>query len=234
VAAPKPRAPTVAKPSRNSRRPGRVVDTRDDAWADPGSRGEKLSIFEFPTYMIERLSGLVKRSFMPSYIEPFGIGIPEWRVMGTIGSHTSLSFNEICGILTMDRAQVSRTLGTLLKKSFVERIRTERSARGRGHGRKQTKLVLSADGLRIYKQILPVARQHQMVLLSALDPQERAIVHDAIWKLIATAQQFEAACSVRPTKHEAELNDEIKPARTSSSSNDLDACNLAPHRTAGP
>lgn len=205
MVAPKPRARKLAKSYGSARpRPGRAADSRDDPWIDSGQRGEKLSVFEFPTYMIERLSGLVKRSFMPSYIEPFGIGIPEWRVMAAIASRSSLSFNEICGVLTMDRAQVSRTLGTLLKKSLVTQVTTERSERrGRGHGRNQTKLMLSTEGSQVYRSILPIARRHQMILLSALDGRERSIVHEAIWKLIAIAEQFEikrSAKSARPKR----------------------------------
>jgi DNA-binding MarR family transcriptional regulator len=202
VVAPKTRTRKVAKPDVPPvRRHGRVADSRDDAWLDPGRRGEKLGVFEFPTYMIGRLFGLVRRSFMPAYIEPFGIGIPEWRVMAAIASRSSLSFNEICAVLTMDRAQVSRTLGTLVKKSYVEQVATPRGERrGRGQGRIQTKMKLTAVGTQVYRRLLPIARRHQMTLIAALDDEERSVVYNAFWKLIAAAEEVEASQSAKPSR----------------------------------
>lgn len=239
MVAPKPRARTLAKSGAAAvPRSGRIADSRDDAWVNSGRHGEKLSVFEFPTFMIERLSGLVKRSFMPSYIEPFGIGIPEWRVLVAIASRSALTFNEICGVLTMDRAQVSRTLGTLLEKSLVTQVTTARSGhRGRGHGRTQTRMTLTADGARIYKRLMPIAQQRQMILLSALDEHERSIVYNALWKLIAAAGQFETRRSAKPSQSKRS-SASAKRAKSrpedSNSSRGLHARSVASPGNAGP
>jgi DNA-binding MarR family transcriptional regulator len=166
---------------------------RSRTWANAGARGENLGVFEFPTYMIGRLAGIVRRSFMPDYVESSALNIPEWRVLAAVAARTSLSFNEICSAITMDRAQVSRTLGTLLAKGYVAQLTTARTGRrGRGHNRTQTKLILTPEGRRIYRRVLPIGQQHQMILLSALDRRERAAVQAALLKMLAAAEAFEA------------------------------------------
>jgi DNA-binding MarR family transcriptional regulator len=164
----------------------------DEAWLNPGKRGANLPVSEFLTYALGRLTGMIRRSFMPAYVEPFGLTIPEWRVMAAIAG-ASLSFNEICRAITMDRAQVSRTLASLVAKGIVAQLTAARAdRRGRGHGLTQTKLILTPEGARTYKRILPIAQRHQMILLSVLDAEERSVVRRALRKMMAAAEEFEA------------------------------------------
>jgi DNA-binding MarR family transcriptional regulator len=175
----------------NERRP--VTAEASDAWVKTGKNGENLSVFDSPTYALGRLAGIIRRSFMPAYVEPFALSIPEWRVLAAVAERSSLSFNEICGAITMDRAQVSRTLGTLLTKGYVAQLtaaRTER--RARGHNLTQTKLILTPEGRDLFRRVLPIAQQHQMVLLSVLDEHERTAVHAGLMKMIAAAERFES------------------------------------------
>jgi hypothetical protein len=46
--------------------------------------------------------------------------------------------------------------------------------------------------------VLPIAQQHQMILLSVLDENERAVVHAALMKMIAAAERFETLRSADP------------------------------------
>ena len=170
-----------------------------DAWVKAGENGEKLSVFDSPTYVFGRLAGIIRRSFMPAYVAPFALNIPEWRVLAAVAERSSLSFNEICSAITMDRAQVSRTLGTLLAKGYVAQLTAARTARrGRGHNLTQTKLILTSKGREVCRRVLPIAQQHQMILLSVLDENERAVVHAGLMKMIAAAERFEALRAANP------------------------------------
>jgi DNA-binding MarR family transcriptional regulator len=170
-----------------------------DAWVKSGDNGENLSVFDSPTYVFGRLAGIIRRSFMPAYVAPFALNTPVWRVLAAVAERSSLSFNEICSAITMDRAQVSRTLGTLLTKGYVAQLTSARTGRrGRGHNLTQTKLILTQKGHDVYRRVLPIAQQHQMILLSVLDENERAVVHAALMKMIAAAERFEALQSADP------------------------------------
>jgi DNA-binding MarR family transcriptional regulator len=170
-----------------------MTSERLDAWTKAGVNGENLGVFEFPTYAIGRLAGIIRRSFLPAYVEPFDLTVPEWRVLAAVAARSALSFNEICAAITMDRAQVSRTLSTLLGKGYVAQLTTVRAGRrGRGHNLTQRKLILTAEGRRLHRRVLPIGRRHQMILLSALNSSERAAVHAGLLKMVAAAERFEA------------------------------------------
>lgn len=162
------------------------------SWRNPGPEGDRLGVFDFPTFTLGRLVGIIKRSLMPNYVGPFDISIPEWRVLAAVGSASAISFNEIRSTLVMDRSQVSRTLSGLLARGMVEQSVTMRDQRGRGHALHQTKVSLTANGRAIYGGVLALARRQQMVLLNALSLRERGALQQALIKMLAAAEQFEA------------------------------------------
>jgi DNA-binding MarR family transcriptional regulator len=170
-----------------------MTSERLDAWTKAGVNGENLGVFEFPTYAIGRLAGIIRRSFLPAYVEPFDLTVPEWRVLAAVAERSALSFNEICAAITMDRAQVSRTLTSLMAKGYVAQQTTVRAGRrGRGHNLTQKKLILTAEGRRLHRRVLPIGRRHQMILLAGLNSSERAAVHAGLLKMVAAAERFEA------------------------------------------
>lgn len=198
-------------------RPRELLDiAAEDPWLKPGKNGKNLSVADFPTYTFGRLTGIIRRSFMPEYVDPFGLTIPEWRVMAAIASLSSLSFNEICATITMDRAQVSRTLASLVAKGLAAQLTAARGEhRGRGQGVTQTKIILTAKGTRIYRRILPIGQRHQMVLLSVLDDHERAVVRKALQKMLAAAKKHEAERSAKLATRTKSRKASPKRARSS-------------------
>ncbi len=168
-------------------------------WREPGAGGEHLDVFDFPTFLLGRLGGLIKRSLMPGYTEAVGLAIPEWRVLVALAVTAPSSFNEVCEILTMDRGQVSRTLPALVAKSLVAQTRIRREApRRRGEAEFQTKFAVTPRGQKLVKEALPVAQRHQMVLLGALDADERAAFYAAFRKVLKAAEDHEASQSAKP------------------------------------
>jgi len=153
-------------------------------WLDVGPNGEGLHVFDFPTYRIGRLSGLIRRSVVSGYVEPHGLSIPEWRLLAFLVLSVPASFNEICAHLTMDRAHVSRTLPVLEKRGLIKRRVVQRKGPlRRGESGRQIRFAATAKGRALYRQALPVAQRHQMTLLSALDGDERAALYSILEKL---------------------------------------------------
>jgi DNA-binding MarR family transcriptional regulator len=212
-----------------------MTSERLDAWTKAGVNGENLGVFEFPTYAIGRLAGIIRRSFLPAYVEPFDLTVPEWRVLAAVAERSALSFNEICAAITMDRAQVSRTLSTLLAKGYVAQQTTVRAGRrGRGHNLTQRKLILTAEGRRLHRRVLPIGRRHQMILLATLNSSERAAVHAGLLKMVAAAERFEAAraANALPGRPPAKPNGEARRARQPKTARAKDPRRRASHAPA--
>jgi DNA-binding MarR family transcriptional regulator len=185
-------------------------------WQEPGAGGEHLDVFDFPTFLLGRLGGLIKRSLMPGYTEALGLTIPEWRVLAALAVTAPSSFNEVCGILTMDRGQVSRTLPALVAKSLVAQTRIRREApRRRGEAEFQTKFAVTPRGQKLFQETLPVAQRHQMVLLGALDADERAALYRAFRKMLKAAEDYEASQSALPKPRGASVSRKARPDKPS-------------------
>ena len=176
--------------SNGSARP--AGDGTASPWLAADPNGEGLEVFDFPTYMFGRISGIVRRSLIPRYVEPAGLSIPEWRLLAFLVLSKPVSFNEICAALTMDRAQVSRTIPVLSGKGIIKRTVTVRKGpRRRGEAERQTRLTATSKGHALYRRALPLAQRHQMLLLGALDVAERETLYFALQKMTRAAEQFE-------------------------------------------
>ncbi|MEY2854520.1 MAG: hypothetical protein RL030_1652 [Pseudomonadota bacterium] len=147
----------------------------ESGWEDPGEKGERLSIVQFPTFHIQRLAGYAKASVSRRYLEPFGLSLPEWRLLTLIAETSPVTFADITARTLMDKGQVSRTLRSLQRRGLVEvGPAVERKVAGKGAGVNPRVIVtMLPPGRALFEQILPVAREHQARLISLLSPEER-------------------------------------------------------------
>jgi DNA-binding MarR family transcriptional regulator len=167
-------------------------ETTRSPWLAAGPNGEGLEVFDFPTYMLGRISGIARRSLIPRYVEPYGLTIPEWRLLAFFVLSEPASFNETCAALTMDRGQVSRTLPVLEKRGLIKRNAILRKGPlRRGESERQIRFAATAKGRNLYRRALPLAQRHQMVLLGTLTRDERAAFYATLRKITRAAEQFE-------------------------------------------
>ena len=80
-----------------------------------------LKLSAFLPYRLNHLAETVSRSFSRIYADTYGIGIPEWRVLATLGEYKAMTARDISQATSMHKTKVSRAI-------FVEqRIRKLRS-----------------------------------------------------------------------------------------------------------
>ena len=73
-------------------------------WANPGARGEKLRFFDFPAYHLMGLAGLAKQGMVHKYLEPWGLSMPEWRLLSTVAECSPIRFSRIAQLTAKCRA----------------------------------------------------------------------------------------------------------------------------------
>ena len=159
----------------------------ESGWDDPGVRGEKLAVVQFPTFHIQRLSSFAKASVSRRYLEPFGLSLPEWRLLTLIAESSPVTFADITTRTLMDKGQVSRTLRALQRRDLVhvEPAGERRPAGKRAGGVNPRVLVSMAPaGQALYDQILPVAREHQARLIELLTPEERRVFLEVVERIM--------------------------------------------------
>ena len=100
------------------------------------------------------------------YLDRFGVGIADWRVLASIQALGAASSQEIVGLIAMDAAAVSRSVVKLEKDGFIKR------SQGRFVGRTKP-YELTDTGRDLYAQLRDVALARENQLLDALTTDER-------------------------------------------------------------
>jgi DNA-binding MarR family transcriptional regulator len=139
------------------------------------SETPRLQLDRFLPYRLSVLSNLVSSAIAGSYSSRFGISIPEWRVMAVLAMQPELSAAQVAERTAMDKVAVSRAVSSLLEKGRIERSVSPGD-------RRRSILNLSAEGARIYREVVPLALRHEQSLLDVLDTADR----DALERILDT------------------------------------------------
>ncbi len=82
-------------------------------------------------------------------LRPWGVRVPEWRVLGLLYSRRGLSMSEVADAAAIDPTTLSRTVAQLVRAGLVARL-------SRVGDKRVTRLALSAGGTRLVERILPI------------------------------------------------------------------------------
>lgn len=158
-------------------------------WLDPGDRGANLQIHDFPTFVILRLASVAKHNLTRRYLDPFGISLPEWRLLALVARHGTLLFSEVTAGSSMDKGQVSRTLKSIHRKGLVKLNALHAAERPRSSAiSPRIQVVISPKGKALFNRILPEARSQQLKLIELMTPDERRVFHAVSARLLKQVQ----------------------------------------------
>ncbi|MCK7614261.1 MarR family winged helix-turn-helix transcriptional regulator [Roseibium sediminicola] len=143
-----------------------------------------LRLRHFLPYRLNHLAETVSKSFSKIYADSYGIGIPEWRVLATLGEHEAMTARDICEATSMHKTKVSRAVAALEKRNFLQRVTNPEDQR------EQT-LRLSADGIAVYEDIVPRALAYSKELEDALTADQKALLDDLFARLHRAASTHE-------------------------------------------
>ncbi len=137
-----------------------------------------FSLEGFLPYRLSIVTNRISQAFARRYSDAFGLAIPEWRVMAVLGSFAPLSANQVCERTAMDKVKVSRAVARLAAAGHLRKAANPAD-------RRSTLLRLTPKGRRTYGKIVPLARDLEAALTSALDDGERDALLAALAKLEA-------------------------------------------------
>ncbi len=144
------------------------------------SEPQPLELERFLPYRLNVLAESVSRGLSRIYAERYGIGIPEWRVIATLGQYQPVTARDIGRHSRMHKTKVSRAVAELERKNLVTR-------NGNSADRREAPLVLTARGRRMYQDLAPRALGFAAELGAALSPAEQASLDRLIDRLAARA-----------------------------------------------
>lgn len=154
--------------------------------ADQGaSHNAALKLEEFLPYQLNVASSLVSQALSRIYVERYGIGVPEWRVLVTLGQFGVMTGKAVGAHSHMHKTKVSRAVANLEKGKLVQRRSNKSDLR-------ESLLSLTAEGRAIYDDLAPGARDFADHLLDAIAPADRPAFARALEQLIARAMTLAA------------------------------------------
>ena len=105
----------------------------------------------------------VSRVLSRLYNEPYGLGVPEWRVLAHLGQYAPITAKAIGAHSRMHKTKVSRAVRALEERRWLVRRESDQD-------RREESLSLTAPGLHAYGEIVPRALAFEAGILAALGP----------------------------------------------------------------
>jgi len=159
----------------------------DDPSVDAMGRGDNapLKLEQFLPYRLNVVASLVSQALSRIYADRYGIGVPEWRVLVTLGQFGMMTGKAIGSHSHMHKTKVSRAVAMLEQRKLVTRRANRADLR-------EAFLALTPAGRTMYDDLAPVALDFADRLASAVDPADRAAFERSVDRLIERSGKLAA------------------------------------------
>lgn len=135
-----------------------------------------LKLEDFLPYRLNVLASLVSQALSRIYVERYGLGVPEWRVLVTLGEFGVMTGKAIGAHSQMHKTKVSRAVAELEKRKLVGRRANRADLR-------ESFLSLTVAGRTIYEELAPGALDFARRLAEVVHPADRAAFERAMQRL---------------------------------------------------
>ena len=162
-------------------------DVAGDLAAGPVSAGQgaPLKLEQFLPYQLNVVASLVSLALSRVYARRYGIGVPEWRVLVTLGQYGVMTSKAIGAHTHMHKTKVSRAVALLEKRRLLVRRANRADMR-------ESFLSLTAGGRAMYEELAPHALEFAHRLTEILTPADREAFDRAVKQLTDRSAQLVA------------------------------------------
>jgi DNA-binding MarR family transcriptional regulator len=127
----------------------------------------RLDLLKFVPFQLNRLAAEVSSALSAEYATRYGLDIPEWRVLATLGfRHEPCSAQYVADCTRTHKSTISRAVTSLLKRQVIERVEN-------ADDRREFRLQLTRKGADLYEELIPRLLRREQEILSCLSAQER-------------------------------------------------------------
>ena len=162
-------------------------EIRTEAGAHEPRLGDQapLKLEHFLPYQLNVVSSLVSQALSRVYARRYGIGVPEWRVLVTLGQHGVMTAKAIGAHTHMHKTKVSRAVALLEKRKLLTRRANRADLR-------EAFLALTPAGRAMYDDLAPIALDFANRLAEAIDPNDRAAFERSVDRLTERSAKLAA------------------------------------------
>jgi DNA-binding MarR family transcriptional regulator len=159
----------------------------DDAADTPVAGGDQapLKLEEFLPYRLNVVANVVSQALSRLYATRYGIGVPEWRVLVTLGQYGMMTGKDVGAHSHMHKTKVSRAVAQLERRKLLTRRANRADLR-------ESFLSLTPSGRAIYDDLAPIALDFAKRLTETIDPNDREAFERALDRLIERSGKLAA------------------------------------------
>lgn len=148
-----------------------------------------LKLEEFLPYRLNVVSSLASQALSKVYSKRYGIGVPEWRVLVTLGQYGVMTGKAVGAHSHMHKTKVSRAVALLEQRQLVARKANDADMR-------ESLLSLTDTGRGVYEDLVPTAVDFARRLGEVIDPADRAAFERALRKLTDRSAELAAEAAL--------------------------------------
>jgi len=145
------------------------------------SSGPMVILERFLPYRLNVLASLASNALAQIYAERFGLSIPAWRVVATLGQYEHRTARDIAAHGVMHKSTVSRAVAALEQRGLIVRRPNE-------DDRREELLELTGEGREIYEALAPQALAFEERFISVLTQEEQEVLSALIDRLSGHAR----------------------------------------------
>ena len=183
---------SMARPRSEASTDARKENTKD---LPPAKRKTaRLDLFKFVPFRLNRLAAEVSSALAAEYQARYGLDIPEWRVLATLGFRSdACSAQYVAQCTRTHKSTISRAVTALMKRQIIERVEN-------ADDRREFRLRLTRKGTELYEELIPRLLRREQEILSCLSAPERKALAGLLGKI-------EASLDLVQTSQEADAKD---------------------------
>lgn len=143
--------------------------------------GPMVILENFLPYRLNVLASLTSNALAQIYAERFGLSIPAWRVIVTLGQYEYRTARDIAAHGVMHKSTISRAVSSLEQRGLIARKPNE-------DDRREELLELTEEGREIYEALAPQALAFEDRFVSVLTEEEQKVLVSLIDRLSGHAR----------------------------------------------
>jgi DNA-binding MarR family transcriptional regulator len=137
----------------------------------------RLDLFGFVPFRLNRLAAEVSAALSDEYQTRYGLDIPGWRIIATLGFRDDACTAQFIAQCTRThKSTISRAVTALLARQLIERVEN-------AEDRREWRIRLTAKGRALYQELIPRLLRKEDDILSCLTPPERKAFAAALGKI---------------------------------------------------
>jgi len=160
-------------------------DSSDAAGATTSDERAPLKLEQFLPYQLNVVASLVSQALSRVYARRYRIGVPEWRVLVTLGQYGVMTGKAIGAHTHMHKTKVSRAVALLERRRLLLRRVNRADLR-------ESFLSLTGPGRTIYEELAPHALDFARRLTDILTPSDREAFNRALQQITDRSAQLVA------------------------------------------